>query len=215
MKLKDALFAVTALSLIGGLALLWLAPEHPARAPDIALTTLQGERLSIPELRGKPVLVSFWASTCPRCLDEIPHLIELYEELAPRGFEIIAIAMAYDPPNRVVTLSQAKQIPYPIALDIQGDAARAFGNVSFTPSAFLIAPDGRIIHRKTGELEINKVRAMLLEMLAQSRQADRRVAFDQSAGRPLRSSMEAARQDKHRPESPAYAWYIPALADLP
>ena len=63
-------------------------------------------------LRGKPVLVSFWASTCPRCLDEIPHLIELYEELAPRGFEIIAIAMAYDPPNRVIAFIQARYGDY-------------------------------------------------------------------------------------------------------
>jgi len=99
MKLKDILFAVLALSLIGGLGLLWLAPDRLAQAPDITLTTLQGKQLSIPNLQGGPLLVSFWATTCTGCLEEIPHLIELYKELAPHGFEVIGVAMAYDPPQ--------------------------------------------------------------------------------------------------------------------
>jgi len=106
-------------------------------------------------------------------------LIELYKDLAPHGFEVIGIAMAYDPPNRVIALSQAKQIPYPIALDIQGDAAKAFGNVSLTPSSFLVAPDGRVIHQKTGELESNKVRGLVVDMLAQTPRSDRRLAVSQ------------------------------------
>jgi len=114
MKLKGALFAALALSLSGGLGLLWLTPDRLTQAPDITLTTLQGKQLSIPNPRGGPLLVSFWATTCKACLEEIPHLIELYEELAPHGFELIGVAMAYDPPNRVIALSQAKQIPFPL-----------------------------------------------------------------------------------------------------
>ena len=176
MKLKHALFAALALSLIVGLGLLWLTPDRLTQAPDITLTTLQGKELSIPNLQGGPVLVNFWATTCSGCLEEIPHLIELYEELAPRGFVVIGIAMAYDPPNRVIALSQAKQIPYPIALDIQGDVAKAFGNVSLTPSSFLMAPDGRVIHQKTGKLELNKVRGLVVDMLAQTQRSDRQLA---------------------------------------
>ena len=100
MKLKGALLAALALSLIGSLGLWWLTPDRLTQAPDITLTTLQGKELSIP-----------------------------------------------------------------IALDIQGEAAKAFGNVSLTPSSFLIAPDGRIIHRQTGELELNKVRSLVVDML--------------------------------------------------
>jgi len=178
-KTPFILFAALALSLIGGLGLLWLDQDHLTQAPDITLTTLQGKELSIPNPQGGPVLVSFWATSCKRCLEEIPHLIELYKDLAPHGFEVIGIAMAYDPPNRVIALSQAKQIPYPIALDIQGDAAKAFGNVSLTPSSFLVAPDGRVIHQKTGELESNKVRGLVVDMLAQTPRSDRRLAVSQ------------------------------------
>jgi len=176
MKLKDILFTALALSLIVGLGCLWLDPDRLTQAPDITLTTLQGKELNIPNLRGGPVLVNFWATSCPGCLEEIPHLIELYKELAPRGFEVIGIAMAYDPPNRVIALSQAKQIPYPIALDIQGNAAKAFGNVSLTPSFFLLAPDGRVIHRQTGELELNKVRVLVKDILAQAQPSDKQLA---------------------------------------
>jgi len=179
MKLKGALFAALALSLSGGLGLLWLTPDRLTQAPDITLTTLQGKQLSIPNPQGGPLLVSFWATTCKACLEEIPHLIELYEELAPHGFELIGVAMAYDPPNRVIALSQAKQIPYPIALDIQGETAKAFGNVNRTPSSFLIAPGGRIIHRKTGELELNRVRVLIVDMLARTKRSERRLAVRQ------------------------------------
>ena len=173
MTLKGALLAALALSMIGSLGLWWLTPDRLTQAPDITLTTLQGKELSIPIPQGGPLLVNFWATSCPGCLEEIPHLIELYKELAPRGFEVIGIAMAYDPPNRVIALSQSKQIPYPIALDIQGEAAKAFGNVSLTPASFLIAPDGRIIHRQSGELELNKVRSLVVDMLLARPDTDR------------------------------------------
>ena len=117
-------------------------------------------------MRGRPVLVNFWATTCPGCVKEIPHLAELYRALAPDGLEIIGVAMAYDPPNLVIELSKARRIPYPIALDIKGEAARAFGDVRVTPSSFLIGPDGRIMHRKIGELDMDKLRSLLEDMLA-------------------------------------------------
>jgi len=168
MRLKHILLTMFALALIGGLGSLWLAPAGITRAPDITFTTLQGDRLSLMELRGQPVLVTFWASTCSSCIREMPHLISLYNELAPGGLEVIGIAMAYDPPNRVIEISKAKQIPYPLALDIKGTAARAFGDVSVTPSTFLIAPDGQVVLQESGALDMEKIRGLVLELLARS-----------------------------------------------
>ena len=117
------------------------------------------------ELRGRPVLVTFWATTCPGCLKEMPHLVELYEELGNAGFELIGIAMSYDPPNRVLELTTERQLPYPIALDLDGALAAAFGNVMLTPTSFLIGPDGRIIKHKIGEMDINELRQQVESML--------------------------------------------------
>jgi len=165
MKRKGTLLSLFALVLLGTLGYLWLAPAGLKTSPDISLVTIDGEQLQLASLRGKPLLVTFWATTCPGCIREVPHLIELYEELAPQGLKIIAIAMDYDPPNRVLAMRNARNIPYPVALDIHAEAARAFGNVRLTPTAFLIAPDGRIIYRKTGEMNMTQLRQDILGLL--------------------------------------------------
>lgn len=165
MKTKDILIAVFGLLLVAGLAFVWLSPGGINRAPDIAVKTIDGRTLRLAELRGRPLLVTFWATTCPGCIKEMPHLIELYRELQPRGFELIGVAMSYDPPNQVLALARAREIPYPVALDLDGTAARAFGNVRLTPTSFLIAPDGRILHQKIGELDMTYVRQLIDPLL--------------------------------------------------
>ena len=165
MKTRGALITLIAFALLGTLAWLGFAPTSLKATPDISLTTIKGEKIQLASLQGKPVLVTFWATTCPGCLKEIPHLIELYDELASQGLEIIGIAMDYDPPNRVLATSKARNIPYPIALDIHADAARAFGNVRLTPTSFLIAPDGRIVYQKIGTLNMARLRKDILGML--------------------------------------------------
>jgi peroxiredoxin len=165
MKAKDILLGLFAVALVGALAYVWLSPEGLKRAPDIALRTIDGNEINLAELRGRPVLVTFWATSCPGCVKEIPHLIELHQEFGPRGLQLVAVAMSYDPPDHVLAMRDARQIPYPIALDIKGEAARAFGDVRLTPTSFLIAPDGRIVRQKIGEMEMADVRAQIRAML--------------------------------------------------
>ena len=135
-------------------------------APPVNFSIVDGRTLNLKQLQGQPVLVVFWATSCSGCIREMPHLIELYNELAPRGLEIIAVAMAYDPPNRVMAMRQQKQIPYPVALDIQGEVASAFGDVHQTPNTFLIDPQGRIVKQFIGRLDMAELRADLHSMLA-------------------------------------------------
>jgi peroxiredoxin len=141
-------------------------PPRLAHAPDIGLLSIDGEELRLTAYRGRPVLVTFWSTTCPSCVREIPHLTELYRDLAPQGLEIIGIATAYDPPNRVLEMRQSHNIPYPVALDIHADAAHAFGDVRVTPTSFLIAPDGRVVQSKIGRLDITRLRREILAMIA-------------------------------------------------
>ena len=169
MKSRGALVTLCAAAILVTLGYLWMAPAALKTAPDIGLMTLDGKELQLASLHGRPVLITFWATTCNSCVSEIPHLIELYDELAPQGLEIIGIAMNYDPPNRVLALRKARNIPYPVALDIQADAARAFGNVRLTPTSFLIAPDGRITHQRSGKMNMAALRKDILAMLATHR----------------------------------------------
>ncbi len=116
-------------------------------------TTITGATIKLSALLGKPVIVTFWATDCPSCIAEIPHWRALYQRYHPQGLEIIAIAMYYDPPSHVVSMTQAQQLPYPVVLDLHGQHAHAFGDVQLTPSTFLIAPDGSISFSQIGKLD--------------------------------------------------------------
>jgi peroxiredoxin len=141
-------------------------PPRLAHAPDISLLSVDGDELHLSAYRGRPLLITFWSTTCPSCVREIPHLTELYRELAPQGLEIISITMAYDPPNRVLEMRASRDIPYPVVLDIHADAAHAFGDVRVTPTSFLVAPDGRVVQSKVGRLDMTGLRREILAMIA-------------------------------------------------
>lgn len=128
------------------------------KVPNLSLHVIDGNKLELNTLKGKPVFVTFWATTCTTCVKEIPHLTNLYQELGNEVFEIIAIAMPYDPPNLVVSMSKKKNISYPVVLDIEGVAAKAFGDVQVTPSSFLIDSQGNIVEHYKGKIDIEELR---------------------------------------------------------
>ena len=165
MKIRGMLAAFGAVALLAMFGYLLLTPVGLSHRPDISLATISGQRLQLSSYRGRPLLVTFWATSCPGCLREMPHLIELYHELHPRGLEIIAVAMAHDPPDRVLAMSRARRIPYPVALDIDSNAAQAFGDVRMTPTSFLIAPDGRVVFQTTGQMDPDRLRRDIIGLL--------------------------------------------------
>ena len=130
-------------------------------APHVTFTTITGKKIELEKLQGNPVFVTFWATDCPGCIKEIPHLIELYNHFHPLGLEIIAVAMYYDPPSHVVAMTKAKQIPYAVALDLKAEHAQAFGQVQLTPTTFLISSAGIIIKQKTGQFDFTDMKHQL------------------------------------------------------
>ena len=79
--------------------------------------------------------------------------------------------MSYDPPNQVIALTKHRQVPYPISLDVDGSIARAFDNVMLTPTSFLISPDGTVLKRKIGEMDITTLRKQIIDLLSQQQVA--------------------------------------------
>jgi len=132
---------------------------------DLTFKIIDGRQLSLEQYRGKPVLIDFWATSCAYCIQEMPDLVALYEELSTEGLEIIGVAMSYDRPDMVLKAAKDLKIPFPIALDIDGEVADAFGDVNVTPTHFLIAPDGKIVNRIDGTMNLagirNKIKTML------------------------------------------------------
>ncbi len=166
MKLnKETLIASVALAVVLVFAAIWFMPAGLRQAPPLVGQTLDGRTLTLEQFRGKPVLVTFWATTCPSCIEEMPHLIELYQELHPKGLEIIGVAMSYDPPEQVRAMAQQWQIPYPIVLDSKEHIAQGFDNVQLTPTTVLISPGGRIVQYRLGLLDLPKLRETINAML--------------------------------------------------
>lgn len=167
MNISKSTITLTLL-LVGFGGLLFFNGIPQKQVPNIAVNTITGEKISLASLKGKPALVTFWATDCPGCIKEIPHLKAIHADYAAKGVSIIAIAMKHDRPDHVIAMTKAKQLPYTIALDPMGEAAKAFGNVRLTPTTFLIAPDSSIIMQKIGVFDEKKMRLQLDKFLAKS-----------------------------------------------
>jgi len=167
MKLKDTLVVVFAVGLLAALGYIWFGGGGLKQAPSVTLQLLDGERVALDSLRGRPVMVTFWATTCVGCRREVPHLVDLYEKFRARGFELVAVAMSYDPPEQVLRFRNDKQLPYRVALDLDGGAARAFDDVTLTPTTFVIAADGRIAFQTIGEFDTGAMESLIDSLLQQ------------------------------------------------
>lgn len=165
MKTKDILIIFIAALILGSAAYLWIAPAAAQQLPNITLQLIDGKKLKLSSLKGKPILITFWATSCSSCIKEMPHLIELYNELHSAGLEIIGIAMPQDRPDYVMEMVKHKQLPYLIAFDLKSHAVKAFGNVRFTPTTFLIDNKGRIVRKKTGKIKMDVWRKNIISML--------------------------------------------------
>jgi peroxiredoxin len=135
-------------------------------APAVSFRTLNGEQIALESLRGKVVMVNFWATSCSTCVQEMPEMIETYKKYSDRGLEFIAVAMSYDPPNYVLNYAESRQLPFKVALDTDGQAAKSFGDVKLTPTTFVIGKDGTILKRYVGIPEFASMHQLLEKALA-------------------------------------------------
>lgn len=130
-------------------------------APALTFAAMDGQKIRLYDLRGKIVLINFWATSCGICLKEMPDLIAAYQHYRSRGFEVIAVAMRYDEPEKIREYIRKQGVPFPVAFDRDGALAREFGQVNGTPTTFLIDRSGRRISRTVGVISFDKLRVFL------------------------------------------------------
>ncbi|MDR1064460.1 MAG: TlpA family protein disulfide reductase [Azoarcus sp.] len=164
MKIRIfAVLAVVALAVTG----FFIHGAKPL-APEVGFTTLKGERINTAALRGKVVLVNFWATSCATCIAEMPRLVETHDKFVARGLETVAVAMSYDPEAQVRAYVDRSALPFKVALDSGEAVARGFGGVRLTPTTFLIDRQGRIVHKYLGEPDFPVLHALLEKLLAEA-----------------------------------------------
>jgi peroxiredoxin len=138
------------------------------QAPQSRFVLIDGSTLTSQDLKGKVTLVNFWATTCVSCVKEMPMITDTYNQFKDRGFETIAVAMSYDPPDWVQNFAQTRQLPFSVALDNTGEIARDWGDVRLTPTTYIVDKRGRIIKRYVGEPDFRALHQLLDKLLAES-----------------------------------------------
>lgn len=131
----------------------WFLLAPAAKAPGVTYPSIDGRQVQQSALEGKVVLVNFWATSCVTCVKKMPMIVDSYEKYQPEGFEVVAVAMQYDPANYVLNFAETRKLPFTVALDPVGEIAKAFGDVTLTPTSFLVGRDGRIIKRYLGDVD--------------------------------------------------------------
>ena len=147
------------------LVLFFLSLATNKKVPEIAVTSITGEAIKLYQDKNNFTIINFWATDCPGCIKEMPGLTDIYNQFKGQGLQIIAVSMSYDPPNQVLNFTQKNKIPFPVILDVDGQIARSFEDIRLTPTSILIDKNGKIIDKVIGELDFNKLNALLKKHL--------------------------------------------------
>lgn len=133
------------------------------RAPDFALATLEGDTLRISDLRGKIVVLNFWATWCAPCRAETPALVELDREFGSRGVQFVGVSVdELETPVR--SFVDEFGIRYPIIRD-DGAAQAGYREITGYPTTYLINRRGKIERFMPGVLSEKNLRSVLEDML--------------------------------------------------
>jgi cytochrome c biogenesis protein CcmG/thiol:disulfide interchange protein DsbE len=118
-------------------------------APDFELSTLDGHRIRLSDLRGRVVLVNFWATWCAPCRVEMPWLSDFAVRYRDQGLTVLGISVDDGGRDRVERFVRERPVRYPILLN-HGNVDQRYGGVRFLPQTFFVGRDGRIISRVYG-----------------------------------------------------------------
>lgn len=121
--------------------------ENCDAAPEFTTKTIDDQEIALADLRGeKPVYLKFWLSTCPQCIEEMPHFVHTYEQYGD-SFQFIAVNLATDGDTTDIVRRAMLEhgLEMPMVFDDSGDLGTKFG-VFGTPTHILIDQNGRIVH---------------------------------------------------------------------
>lgn len=134
-------------------------------APDFTLTDMQGRKVTLSQFRGKIVLLNFWATWCPPCVEEMPSLEQLHQRFKDQGLVLLAVNVeeSYQTVSRFL---QGKNYSFPILLDTAAEVQNTYQVFRF-PETFVIDRNGIIVDRIIGGRDwmSSKTTAMINSLL--------------------------------------------------
>jgi len=161
VKRKVIIFALMVVVVAGLLLLAKFKGKFPAHtasvavkghdSPDFVLADLQGHAVKLSDLRGKVVVLNFWATWCPPCKEEIPWFVELQKRYGAQGLQIVGVSMDDGDQKDVEKFAAENAINYPILLG-KDNVAEQYGGIDRLPTTFYIDRNGIVTDRVFGQL---------------------------------------------------------------
>jgi peroxiredoxin len=142
--MKQLLFALLITLFAGSTAV-----AQSGTAPNFSLQNSSGKFVELAKLKGKAVVVNFWATWCPPCKAEIPGFLKVYDKYRTKGLEIVGISLDEKGWSVVKPFIQKYKIGYPVVLD-NGEVASKYGEIRSIPTTFFIDKKGKIIDSHVG-----------------------------------------------------------------
>ena len=151
----------------------YLPPVFPRPAPDCVVEMLDGEDMALEDMKGRVVLVDFWATWCKPCLETMPRLQELHGAYSDRGFDVWGVSIDEEK-NRVRKIRRMVgklEITYPIFVDAKETPAWYQFKVKAIPAMYLLDGESRIVAQWTGKIDYEELEREVLKQLAKRPEA--------------------------------------------
>jgi cytochrome c biogenesis protein CcmG/thiol:disulfide interchange protein DsbE len=142
--------------------------EKGSLAPDFELKVLEGggKTMQLSSLKGKAVLVNFWATYCEPCKIEMPWLVELQKKYGPQGLQVLGIAMDDAPEKDITKFARKMGVNYPVLMGTE-KVADTYGGVNGLPMIFFVDRSGKIVDRVLGLESESTIEDSIKKSLAQ------------------------------------------------
>jgi cytochrome c biogenesis protein CcmG/thiol:disulfide interchange protein DsbE len=135
-------------------------------APDFTLKTLDGKTVTLSELRGKAVVLNFWATWCPPCKVELPWFVDFQKKYGPQGLQIIGISEDEGSKDKVAEFVKEMGVNYTVAVD-DDTVYRKYGDVEDLPTTFYIDRSGKIVQFAMGLVDRDEIEDKVKAALGQ------------------------------------------------
>jgi thiol-disulfide isomerase/thioredoxin len=143
-------------------------PGRGVQAPDFELKVVdsQGKTMKLSSLKGKAVIVNFWATWCEPCKIEIPWLIQLQKKYGPQGLQIVGVAMDDTEEKTISEFSHKMGVNYPVLIGTE-KVADLYGGVDGLPISFFLDRSGKVVDHILGLVSESQIEGSIQKSLAQ------------------------------------------------
>ena len=131
-----------------------------AQAPDFTLPALDGRSIALQDFRGRVVVLNFWATWCPPCVEEMPSLKSFSEEMDPGGVTVLGVSVDYDA-EALAKFVARTQLAFPIARDVGQRVSSRYGTFKY-PETYIIDKNGKIAEKLVGVVNWQDPRTLTL-----------------------------------------------------